>query len=206
LSEFVLKHWTIFLAVNLAFIFTVVTFGHHHLHDENGLLENFQAFLLFSATILYFRLTMLNDQSEESKRVNMGLSLLCFSFLLREVDIEKLPFMETVGFLFHGIGRTILLVVLWSGFFKNVYDHCEIRLLAIELLTSKYMLFLNISFLLLVVGTTFDKEFWDIEHGRLYEELAETNAYLILIIPAIFGCFYKYRESRNARFENRKIN
>ena len=188
MSEFVLKHWTIFLAVNLAFIFTVVTFGHHHLHDENGLLENFQAFLLFSATILYFRLTLLNDQSEESKRVNMGLSLLCFSFLLREVDIEKLPFMETVGFLFHGIGRTILLVVLWSGFFKNVYDHCDI------------------SFLLLVVGTTFDKEFWDIEHGRLYEELAETNAYLILIIPAIFGCFYKYRESRNARFENRKIN
>ena len=206
MSEFVLKHWTLFLATNLAFIFIVIAFGHHHLHDENGQLESFQAFMLFLATILYFRLAMLDDKSKESKRVNMGLSLLCFSFLLREVDIEQLPFMETAGFLFHGIGRTILLVVLWSGFFKNVYDHCEIRLLAIELLTSKYMLFLNISFLLLVVGTTFDKEFWDIEHGRLYEELAETNAYLILIIPAIYGCYYKYRESRNARIENRKIN
>ena len=205
MSEFILKHWTIVLTTNLTFIFIVIAFGHHHLHDENGLLENFQAFLLFLATILYFRLAMLDDQSKESKLANMGLSLLCFSFFSREVDIEQLPFMETAGFLFHGIGRTILLVILWSGFFKNVYDHSEIKLLALELLTSKYMLFLTICFLLLVVGTTFDKEFWDIEHGRLYEELAETNAYLILIIPAIYGCYYKYRESRNAKIANREI-
>ena len=184
------KHWQSFLVINLAFVVAVIELGFHHWSDENALLENLQAFLLVFATILYLRLTLPAHKSKESILGNMGLSLLCFSFLLREVDIEQLPRMETVGFLFHGAGRTGLILLLWCVLLKKVYDHGEVKLLVSELLASDYLHCLKISFLLLMVGVIFDREFWLIEHGRLYEELAETNAYLLLIIPAIYGCYY----------------
>ena len=197
MPEFLPKYWKILLSINLAFIFIVIGFDHHHLHDENSLLENLQAFFLVSATILYFYLTRSGYDSRDSRLAYMGLGLLCFSFSLREVDIEQLPILEYIGFLFHGVGRTLLLLVLWCVFFKQVYDHGEIKLLVVKLLGFRYLQFLNVSFLLLVAGAIFDREFWHIEHARLYEELAETNAYLFLVIPAIYACFYRYTQSRN---------
>lgn len=195
MSGFMFKHWQSFLVINLAFVVAVIELGFHHWSDENALLENLQAFLLVFATILYLRLTLPAHKSKESILGNMGLSLLCFSFLLREVDIEQLPRMETVGFLFHGVGRTVLILTLWCVLLKKVYDHGEVKRLVSELLASDYLHCLKISFLLLMVGVIFDREVWLIEHGRLYEELAETNAYLLLIIPAIYGCYYnKQRE------------
>jgi len=197
LTEFIPKYWKILLSINLAFISIVIGFDHHHLHDENSLLENLQAFFLVSATILYFWLTSPGYESMDSRLAYMGLGLLCFSFSLREVDIEQLPVLEFIGFIFHGVGRTLLLLVLWSVFFKQVYDHCEIKLLVVKLLGFRYLQFLNVSFLLLVAGAIFDREIWHIEHARLYEELAETNAYLFLVIPAIYACFFKNARSRN---------
>ena len=53
--------------------------------------------------------------------------------------------------------------------------------------------------LLLVTGAFFDKEIFAIEYGRLFEELAETNAYLFLALPALYELYYGFKKSLHLR-------
>jgi hypothetical protein len=192
MSRLFLKYWKSLVLVNLFFSVLVVRYEYHHLYSENALLENLQgAFLLLSA-IAYFSLARLSLGHLRS--AYFGTALLCFSFFTREVDLELLPVIEQVGFLFHGIGRTAMLLVLWSFYIVMVVRQGGFKAHTSNLLRSKYLHYFSLCFLLLITGAVFDREIFNVEYGRLFEELAETNAYAFLALPAIYELYYRFKK------------
>jgi len=196
-SRLFLKYWKSLLFVNLLFCLLVIHYGYHHLYSENALLENLQGVLLLLSTVAYFRLA--SRSLGHLRSAYFGTALLCFSFFTRELDLELLPVIEHVGFLFHGIGRTLMLLVLWSFYFVMVTRQGGFKAHISNLLRSKYLHYFSLCFLLLVTGAFFDKEILAIEYGRLFEELAETNAYLFLALPALYELYYGFKTSLRLR-------
>ena len=193
MSRLFLKYWKSVLFVNLLFCLLVISYGYHHLYSENALLENLQGVLLLLSTVAYFRLA--SRSLGHLRSAYFGTALLCFSFFTRELDLELLPVIEHVGFLFHGIGRTLMLLALWLFYFVMVVRQGGFKLHVSNLLASKYLHYFILCFVLLVIGAFFDKEILNIKYGRLFEELAETNAYLFLALPALYELYYGFKKS-----------
>jgi len=126
------------VAVNVIFAYDVILFEHHHVHGENALLENLQACFLALGTLLFLLPTQTNAANSF---LNKAFSLLCLSFLLRELDLERFGVPPIIAQLGSGNGRKLLLAVLWV-------------LLSVTV-------------------------------PRLYEELAETNAYFLMLILGV---------------------
>ena len=186
-----LKYWLPLLLLNIAFLSLVISLDLHYLYRENALLENLQALFLILSTITYLWLS-----SYCSGQVRLGwiaVSLLCFSFITREVDLELLPLFESIGFLFHGAGRTILLLTLWAIFARMVFTQGGFKGCIASIFHSKYIQYLVLSFLFLVAGAIFDREFFVLDYGKLFEELVETNAYLFLLLPSLYELYIKRR-------------
>lgn len=181
------------LALNILFAGLVIGFEYHHLHGENAFLENLQGLFLLISALAYFRLSQLS--TEDAGFAYLGASLLCFSFFTREVDLELLPVIEHVGFLFHGTGRTIILLVIWSLYARLVVSQGALRSYVQRLRAGKYLHNFTICFVFLVVGAIFDRALLLVDYSRLFEELAETNAYLILALPAFSELYCRRRTS-----------
>ena len=196
-SRLYLKYWKSLLFVNLFFCLLVISYEYHHLYSENALLENLQGAFLLVSTVAYFGLA--SRSLGHLRSAYLGTALLCFSFFTRELDLELLPVIEHVGFLFHGIGRTLMLLVLWSFYVVMVVRQGGFKMHIVNLLRSKYLHYFSLCFLLLVTGAFFDREFFPLEYGRLFEELAETNAYLFLALPAWYELYYSFKKSLSLR-------
>ena len=181
------------LALNILFAGLVIEFEYHHLHGENGFLENLQGLFLLISALAYFRLSRLS--TADASLAYLGASLLCFSFFTREVDLELLPVIEHVGFLFHGTGRTIILLVVWSFYARLVVSQGALMSHVKRLRVGKYVHNFTICFVFLIVGSVFDRALLLVVYSRLFEELAETNAYLILALPAFYELYYRRRKS-----------
>lgn len=163
----------------------------HYLYKENALLENLQALFLVLSTITYL---WLSSYCRGEVRLGwIAVSLLCFSFITREVDLELLPLFESIGFLFHGAGRAILLLILWAIFSRMLIKQGAQKGCISTVLHSKYIHYLVLSFLFLVAGAIFDREFFSLEYGKLFEEIVETNAYLFLLLPSLYELYSKHR-------------
>ena len=188
-SRVFLQYWKPLLALNLLFGGIVIGFDLNHLHAEDALLENIQGIFLIASAVAYFRLSTLS--SGDARLAYLGASLLCFSFFTREVDLELLPVIEHVGFLFHGTGRTIILLVIWSLYARLVLSQGALRSYVQRLRAGKYLHNFTICFVFLVVGSIFDRALLLVDYSRLFEELAETNAYLILALPAFYELYYR---------------
>ena len=188
-----LQYWKPLLAVNILFAWFVIRFDQHHLHGENALLENLQGLFLAVSAIVYFCLARFS--SGDTALAYLGASLLCLSFFTREIDLELLPVIERVGFLLHGVGRTILILALWSFYAGMVIKHGGFRSHIQRLRGGKYLHNVTVCFLLLVVGAVFDRGLFLVDYSRLFEELAETNAYLILALPSFYELYCKYTKN-----------
>ncbi len=79
-----------------------------HLYADNGLIENSQAVLLGIACLVYLAAAAIGKKSD--KLIHLFCSVLCLSFLLREMDVEDFNLPPAVVFLGHGIGRNTMLV------------------------------------------------------------------------------------------------
>lgn len=187
------KIWKPLLVLNLVFAGLVIAFEYHHLHGENAFLENLQGFFLLTSALAYFRLA--RHSTGDTGLAYVGASMLCFSFFTREIDLELLPVLEHFGFLFHGTGRTILLLVLWSFYAKLVINSGGFKSHIQCLRGSKYLHNFSFCFLLLIVGAVFDKALFLVDYSRLFEELAETNAYLVLALPAFYELYCRYTKN-----------
>lgn len=171
---------TIFLAaVNALFAYDVFIYEQHHVHGENALLENLQAFFLGSGTLLFL---VPNNTNAANAFLNKAFSLLCFSFLLRELDLERLGLPAVIAQLGSGTGRKVLLVLLWGlllhNYSRNVND--KPGFMRLMLFSYKFKLMLVV-LALLAVSAVMDKELLPVAQPRLYEELAETNAYFLML-------------------------
>jgi hypothetical protein len=191
-SSLFLKYWKSVLSINLVFCLLVFRFEYYYLYSENSLLENLQGLLLFVGAVAYLALSRF--VGSDMRLASVGAGLLCFSFFIREVDLELLPLLEHIGFMFHGPGRTLMLLLIWGFYIRVVVRQGPFMTLIDSLRSSQYFHYFVVAFLLLVVGAIFDKEFFPIQHGRLFEEVSETNAYLFLIMPALYELYTRFRE------------
>jgi len=170
-------------AINVLFAYDVFLYEHHHVHGENALLENLQAFFLGLGTLLFL---VPNNANAANAFLNKAFALLCFSFLLRELDMERLGLPVAIAQLGSGTGRKVLLVLLWGlllhNYARNVHD--KPGFLRSMLVSYKFKLMLVV-LALLAVSTVMDKEILPVEQPRLYEELAETNAYLLMLVLSV---------------------
>ena len=186
-------------AVNLGFAFFVITYEHHHLHKENHALENLQAMLLAVGTVVYLipriGIPLLPPLS-------IAMSLLCFSFLLRELDVERLDVPVFLHWIGSGIGKRILLAVLWLAMLQRIYRaSCDGNIDWQPLIFSRLSLCVAAVLGLLILGYGMDREVFPLAHTRLYEEMAETNAYFLLI----GACFLEQTPRATARMSRQGL-
>lgn len=99
------------LLIDASFIFEVEAGGNTEIVKEDHELENYQVILLFISGAVYLQ-TLFYAQKGQKLFPAAG-ALLCFSFILRELDVEKFDLPEIIILLGHGIGRNILLIGLW---------------------------------------------------------------------------------------------
>lgn len=175
---------SLLVIANILFITVVSVTGHDRLHGENAILENFQVLLLTTGGALYLWLS--GKVSTADKYLYRGLALLSASFVLRELDLELLPVPALVQSLGSGFGRNLLLTLLWGWLFYAWFNRvADKRRFIFAFLQSRSCLLLTSALLLLIGSALLDRGLVVPGQARLFEELAETNAYLLMLLPAL---------------------
>lgn len=159
-------------------------------HMENGIIESTQVLLIVFSFVLFFILAIKNTDLR-LRLLCLTLTLLCFSFFLREVDIEDFNLPNIIILLGSGPGYRILLAILWLAIILySIKQFKKIKPFYSNYLQSSagYALFLSAG--LLISGGFFDKQLIDILRYEFYEELLEMNGYFMLVLSALLT--YKF--------------
>lgn len=171
--------------------------GYHQLHAENGLLENAQAFLLMLAILTYAVLSM--RETVPLSLLHQSLALLSFSFLLRELDLELLPLPLVVRLLGSGLGRTILLLALWMAMaWKWIGCIKDKRGFTRRWFYNRSFLLLMIAAQLLMLSELIEKNIFLLPDPQLFEEMAESNAYLLLLLAAFSNARIRFGSEKGS--------
>lgn len=166
-----------------SFISVIIWYELHHLHDENSLLENLQVVILLAGLLPYLAFRTVTP---DVAVFNQAFALLCFSFLLREVDVEHLDVPVLVKTLGSGTGKVMLLALLWGGFLSVVIRKGHITNSVVRaFLDSDEFKILLLAVLLLAVSAIMDRQIFAVQFSRLYEEMAEVNAYLLMLLGSL---------------------
>lgn len=158
-------------------LFMAVVYGDYSPVDENALVENFQVFLL-AITCLVFLCYVFRGDSKD-RAIFAFFAFLFYSFIMREVDFEKFGLDERLVFMFHGVGRNTLAVVvfcaifLWAGIsdFWGYFDE------SVKIIFSKWGAFMICSLLFVAIGQIFEKTL-NGGFANLCEEICEIIGYL----------------------------
>jgi hypothetical protein len=173
----------VFTLVNSILAYLGIVFQYEALYSENALLENAQVLFLAVAAIGYL---VIAPSHQYERLINSAIALLCFSFVLRELDIEHLNLADVLVTLGSGTGRNILLAFLWVSLSAYGFATINNKLsMARQFISSYAFLALTIAFLLLMVGAVMDRKVIEFSHAVLIEELAETNAYFVIALPVL---------------------
>ncbi|MGR8953681.1 MAG: hypothetical protein ACU83V_14910 [Gammaproteobacteria bacterium] len=159
--------------------------GDTEIAHENHSLENIQVILLLTSGLAYLR-TVFYIPKDHRLLPWVG-ALLCFSFILRELDVEKFDLPQVIIFLGgHGYGRNIMLISLWLWaavlFFRNPRHYWS---LAMHILPIRSCLFVILGGVLLVVGSLFESQVFGVKSYQLYEELSEMNGYAFILFASL---------------------
>jgi hypothetical protein len=173
------------IATDLFFYYQVEIIGNLKVFKENQLLENLQALLIFIAGLSYSQAVPYVGKCR--RLLPLGGALLSISFLLRELDVEKFDVPRWAAFLLgSGIGRNSLLTILWlSVVFLFVRNRRHYLPLALGLLTHRTGIYAILSGVLLITGSLFEEQVFNVKMYQFYEELAEMNGYFFLLLSAL---------------------
>ena len=176
----------IFIGVLCYFSYSVYFLNQLSIYAENGWLENTQVVTLILSCITF--LFPVISQKREDKLILVFFSFLCFSFVLREVDVENLDIINSLKFIGHGVGRNIMLSV---GFIAiGIYvmlNYKYYKKLAKEFIISLMGRVIIIAGFLLCISYFFEHHS-SILHHVFLEEAFELSGYvLILIVALIFS-------------------
>lgn len=162
--------------------YSVVVLNRTDIYAENGLLENIQAVLLVIAGIAFFAPIAFEKRSD--KLILCFCSLLCFSFVLRELDVEDLDVHDALKFIGSGAGRnTILAAAFIAVFSYAAFWFSYYKKQAVQFLRSKAGVLLMAGGVLLIVGEVFEKESSIAYHVYL-EEMVELVGYVVILLAA----------------------
>ncbi len=174
----------VFFIYNMILFYLVFRQATENIFAENGLMEMSQALLLATTAVIF--LISWRQLEKHHKFVLLSCSLLCLTFLLRELDVAdfELPhFLIVIG---SGTGRNIILSTAWvfiaiGAFLNWQYYRGKITLYFF----SKTGILLMIAACFLLVGAFFDHEVIKVSYYKFYEELAELNGYYFLLLGAL---------------------
>ena len=160
--------------------------GHVHIYAENGLIENIQASPLAVACAVYLATVALEKRSD--KLILLFCSLLCYGFVLRELDIEKFDVPRALVFIGSGVGRNMTLAVAVAGIclYAALTDLPRYRNTVAKFLRSMPGVLLVAGGVFLIIGDLIEKNKM-IANAVFAEEMAELLAYVLILLSSIAG-------------------
>ena len=170
----------ILAAFSVLFLWTahsVFILDNTDIYVENGFLENIQAILLVISCIVFLIPIAVDKNSE--KLILLFCSLLCYSFILREVDFDELDVNDTIKYIFSGVFRNISITVA----FIVLFFYAALRFsyyidASVSFFLSKSGILLISGGIFFITGDLFEK-ISSINHHVYWEELLE-----------LFGCCF----------------
>ncbi|MDP2179695.1 hypothetical protein [Methylicorpusculum sp.] len=187
-----MKNWFRFLCFFvLSFFVAVFIWASHavfvldnvNVYSENGPLENMQVGLIAISCFVFLTPLALKKSSE--KLTHLFCFWLCYSFLVRELEIERLDAPDFLVLIGSGIGRNIILAVGFislTGYALSKFSYY--KEVALAFLKSKTGLLLMLGGLFLVIGTLFEISS-SINQNVLFEELFELGGYCFILVSAL---------------------
>ena len=176
--------FSVFAVINASLVYFSFTQQSDSFHSEGAALENTQViFLIISAVGFLFLLPFKHPY----KTIHLAIALLCFSFILRELDLEHMDVFQIIKILGSGQGRILLLASLWASLTFYSYNAVENKVCALKgFCFSPLFSVLLFAFLMLMAGAVLDKKIIEISQPMFFEELAEVNAYMLISLPVIY--------------------
>ncbi len=163
--------------------YSVFHYNHVYIYAENGLIENMQACILAIASIVYLA-AVLGKMSE--KLIILFCSLLCLSFFLREVDVERFDIPYALIFIGSGAGRnTILTAAFVAIFIYAGLKHSHYKKAAVEFAKSRPGWLLMAGGAFLLTGYFFEKNYAILHHHVFFEEINELFGYVLILLSSI---------------------
>ena len=150
-------------------------------YAENGPIENLQVVVLAICVFVYLGAAM---EEEREKLILLSCSWLCVSFILREVDVERLNVHEALIFIGSGVGRNTMLTLGFVALLTCATARFSYyKKAALEFLISKSGKLLVLGGVFLGMGGFFDKS-PSILHNTFYEETLELFGYCLILLSA----------------------
>lgn len=158
--------------------------GATRIYAENALIETIQACVLAIACLVYLVTAVLEKRSD--KPILLACCLLCYLFVLRELDVEKFDLPQAVIFVGSGIGRNASVALGFVAIFiYAVFNDFSFYLAkALEFARSRPGVLLMTGGLCLLFGQFFEKND-TIRHHVFFEEIVELSGYVFILLSSI---------------------
>lgn len=172
--------------LNLASWLGLQGLGLENITAENGPLEILQVIFIFQA-ILLFSLAALNNQSPR-KQLYSAISLVFFTFLIRELDLRNLDLPGILTHIASGSSeKTLIAVGLVGLLYLLIRYRMQLIKTGLSYIPSLPGLLIVAGGLFLLGGAVFDKELIETPYFRLYEEVLELNGYFLLFTASLLA-------------------
>jgi uncharacterized membrane protein YGL010W len=172
----------IFLGLILWSAYAVFVLHKVDVYVENGLLENTQAILLAIACVVFFTPIIIEKRSD--KLILLFCSLICYVFVLRELDVQSLDIPAALKVIGYGAGRNttvaaaLIAIFVYAGFNFSYY-----KTAAIDFLKSKHGILMIIGCGFLFLGDFFEK-YDSMIHHVYFEEVSELCGNVFILLAA----------------------
>lgn len=154
------------------------------IYAEKGLIENIQACLLAIACIVYLATVALEKRSE--KLILLSCSLLCYSFVLRELDVEKYDIPYALKIIGSGVGRNTTVATAFAAIFvyAALSNYFYYKKAAVGFIGTRPGILLMTGGVFLFIGDFFEG-YKAITHHTFIEEMAELFAYVLIVLSSL---------------------
>ncbi len=165
------------------FFYAVYFLNQVSIYIENGILENTQVIVLIISMLVFF-FSVFNPK-REGKLILIFFTFLCFSFILREVDVETLDIPNTLKIIGHGMYRNIMII---TGFIiistYAILNYTYYKKLIYIFLVSINGILIMMAGVLLYLGDFFE-HYNSITYHVFLEEICELSGYILLLLSAL---------------------
>jgi hypothetical protein len=152
------------------------------IYVENGLLENIQTILLIISCIVFLIPIVVEKNAE--KLILLFCSLLCYSFILRELEFDELDVNDTIKYIFSGVFRYISITVAFIVlFFYAAFRFSYYIDASVSFIRSKSGILLITGGIFFITGDLFEK-ISSMNHHVYWEELLELCGCCFILLSA----------------------
>jgi hypothetical protein len=171
-----------FLGLILWSVHSVFVVDNVDVYAENGLIETIQTILLGIACIVFLASVMLEKRSD--KLILLFCSLLCYSFVLRELDVQSFDIPAALKFFGYGAGRnTTLAAAFLATFIYAAFHFSYYKSAALNFLRSTHGMLMIIAGGVLFISDFFER-YGSMVHHVYVEEIFELCGYVFILLAA----------------------